>query len=726
MLGIIAHKIGQTDDAVRMIADSLSISPKNAPALINLATIMKDEGRFEKAALFYQSALEITPRDTAALNNLGFVLSQSNRMEEAIRCFDRVLKLDPKSTSAWNYRGLAFQQSGQREKALECFRRGLAADPRSFLSLTNMGALLNSMGKFAEAERSCKSAIEIAADSELPHAVLAGVLRNLRRYPEAIDSCWCALRINPRSYLALCNLGNAMTDTGEHQQAVFCLRKAVELRPDDSMGHNNLGVALSRLDCFDEGIEHLRKAVAIDPNEAQQRLNLASVLYEAGRVEECLECFRKELEIRPDSATTFSQMLCCLDYLPHQPKELFAERLRFDRQYCEPLRKLVKTHRNTPDPRRRLRVGYVSADFRGHAVAHFIEPVLMHYSREQFEVFCYSNQWQKDDYTSRFRGYVDTWREVYMLSDNDLAEAIRADGIDILVDLSSHTAENRLPVFARKPAPVQVTMLGYMQTTGMSAIDYRLTDAVIDPVGEGDRLSSERLIRLPAGAGPFLFPRQDPPMEVNELPALKNGYVTFASFHNLAKINAEVVATWARVMQAVPDSKLMIVGRNAGYTGAALQAHGIGAERLEIFGRRPMKEYLELHQRADLVLDTFPFNGYTTNLLSAWMGLPFITVAGNSSISRVGESLLRIMELPELLAPNPDGYVKTAAEVAADLPRLAQWRTELRPRLEAWAGDGSVFTAQLEQAYREMWRRWCGQQAPEGVVPEEACAAAAL
>jgi len=725
LLGILAHQIGQPDEAAKLIADSLTISPRNAPALVNLAAIMKEQERYEKAILFYQAALDIAPRNVTALNDLGSVFSQLDRIEEAVACFNRVLRLEPNSASAWNYLGLVFQGKGEYEKALECFHKGLAAGSRSHLSLTHMGVVLANLGRLEEAVQCCESAIKLEPNAELPHAILAGVLKNMKKFPESIESSWRALKINPRSYLALCSLGSAYTETGEIERSIFCLRKASELKPDDSLGHIHLGVALSRKESYEESIEQCKRAIELEPNERNHRMNLAAVYYIAGKLDECMASFREELDLNPESATMFSRVAFSMNYLPHKPEELFAELLRFDRQCCEPLRKFIKPLHNSPDPRRRLRVGYVSADFNGHAVAHFIEPILINYSRRDFEVFCYSNRWQKDDYTERFSRYVDGWRDVEPLTDDELADAIRADGIDILVDLSGHTAGNRLPVFARKPAPIQVIMIGYMQTTGMSAMDYRITDAIIDPPGVADRLSTEKLIRLPAGAGPFLFPQQNPPVYVNELPALKNGYITFASFHNLVKINAEVAAAWAKVLHAVPDSKLMIVARNAKLAAAALQAHGIGPERIELFGRVPMREYLLLHHRADLVLDTFPFNGYTTNLISAWMGLPFITLVGHNTVSRVGEGLLRRMELPELLAADQEGFVRKAVEVAADLPRLAQWRAALRPRLEAWMGDGSVFTAQLEEAFHEMWRRWCAQQSQAAIPADGRLASAA-
>jgi predicted O-linked N-acetylglucosamine transferase (SPINDLY family) len=504
---------------------------------------------------------------------------------------------------------------------------------------------------------------------------------------------------------------------GRSEEAVPCLRKALELKPDDSTIRTHFAQALQRTGAHEEAFIHLKQVVEEAPESALAHRNFSSALYCAGNAEAAVASLHKALELDPNYLLAFSEMLGTSNYLPQDPEEYFARNVEFDRIFCVPLRNIEERHSNRPDPRRRLRVGYISADFNKHPVSQFIEPVFETYSHDEFEVFCYANQRVDDEVTERLRSLVDEWRFVPDLDDEQLNDAIKDDGIDILVDLSGHTNDSRLLVFARKPAPVQVSMIGFMQTTGLSAMDYRITDEVIDPIGIGDRFSTEKLVRLPAGAGPFKFPAKAP--AVNELPALKNGYATFASFQNLAKVHAGVIETWANVLNALPDSKLILMTHSAKTAFDALVAHGIAAERIDIFERVPMMEYLALHHRVDLILDTFPFNGYTTNLLSGWMGVPFVTIKGTNSVGRVGECLLKRMGIPELLAADREDYVRKTAEVMSDLPRLAQWRAVLRPRLEAWAGDGSEFTRQLERAYRKMWRDWCEQQSAESSTPEE-------
>jgi predicted O-linked N-acetylglucosamine transferase (SPINDLY family) len=464
---------------------------------------------------------------------------------------------------------------------------------------------------------------------------------------------------------------------------------------------------------------YLRKAVELDPEDAEAHRNLGCICYLAGKATDAVASLRKALEIKPDFIGAYSDMLFALNYVPHTPEELFAEHVRFGKQFGEPLYKVAPPNRNKAEVNRRLRVGYVSGDLRLHPVANFIEPVLANYSREGFEVYCYANQEINDAVTERLRSMVDCWRQVSALSDDELAEAIRKDGIDILVDLSGHTALNRLLVFARKPAPVQVTMFGCMQTTGVPGVDYRITSEVLDPTGTSEHLNTEELVRLPAGAAPFLAHAECP--EVNELPALKNGCVTFASFNNPSKVTAEVIATWAAVLHAAPGARMLIVGRDGDQLGGAIEAHGIAPERLEFLKLLPIKEFLALHHRVDIALDTFPYNGGVTSFVSAWMGVPFVTISGDDAVSRVGESVLRVAGLPELVAADTAEYVRKAVNAAGDLQRLAGWRKAMRPHLEEWGNGGATFTAQLEQAYRDMWQCWCESQRPVPAVEEVCC-----
>ncbi len=674
-LGLLAAETGQMEDAVALISHSLSVRGENVAAICDLAAILQKMGRQEEALDFYRAATETAPRQAAVHEKLGAALRAAGELDEALACYRRATELEPKSAVAHANLGSVFQLKGDYFQAIGSLRKASRLAPDSPQIAGNLGAVLLQAGR-------CEEAVRVL--SGLPRAKQsAGVLSNLSaaynslgQPAKAEQAAWEALKLDPQFTNALNNLGNALKAQGQYQQAIACFAKARELQPQCHLAYNNLGATLS----------------------------------EMGRTAEALEGLRLAQQLHPHSAAIFSNYLLTLNYQTGIPPEtIYAEHRRFDKQIAQPLAISPAPHENQRDPQRRLRVGYVSADFRDHPVANFFEPMLAVHSPAEVEVFCYANQTVSDAVTKRLRGHAHHWHEVSVLTDEELCAQIRRDEIDILVDLSGHTAGNRLPAFARKPAPVQVSMIGYMQTTGMSTMDYRITDENLNPTGSSEAFSSERLVRLAAGAATFCPPVDCPP--VNDLPSLEIGHVTFASFNNLAKVTPEVLAAWAEILRGLPSARLLVVGRGGGPAQEILLAAGIEPERLEFLERLPMAEYLALHHRVDVVLDTFPYNGGTTTLLAAWMGVPFITLAGPGSTGRAGVNLLRGLGLAELSANDPAEYVQHALAAAGDLPRLAIWRRELRSRLSPLLGDGTAYTRELEAAFRTMWREWCARAA---------------
>jgi len=362
------------------------------------------------------------------------------------------------------------------------------------------------------------------------------------------------------------------------------------------------------------------------------------------------------------------------------------------------------------DPERRLRIGYVSGDFRDHSVSLFIEPILAWHARGAFEVVCYSNLSRPDEVTQRLRTYAAHWREVHALGDEALANLIREDAIDILVDLSGHSANNRLLAFGRKPAPVQVTYLGYPGTTGLAAMDYRLTDTVVDPAGDGDRWYSERLIRLPDTM--WCYRPHEALSEVMPAPALSKGYVTFGSLNHCAKLNPQLFALWARLLARLPESRLIVTSIPAGNAQASLKAcfaaAGVDPGRLEIRDRVPRDQFNALVLQIDIALDSFPYGGTTTTCDALWKCIPVVSLSGDTTASRSGASLLNAVGLGELVAPTAEAYLEIAAGLARDPRRLADMRLALHERIRRSSlVDAERFTRNLENAYREMWRLWC-------------------
>ncbi len=675
LLGVVAQSVGQLDEAVELISESLRVNPNNVSAINNLAGVLKDQARYSDAIEFYEAAIAASPAEAYLHSNLGNALRESGKLEEAGAAHQRALELDPDSYAAHSNLGSVLDAQGRFADAIACYRHALTLNPQSHETLVNLGVTLKRQGKLAEAEESLRRALDVRPRSDAALANLGSLLLQQGRIEEAFVTLQLALDVNPRNVTALINMGNVLKDLGRFTAAHECLQQAVQLAPDSHLAHNNLG----------------------------------TVLNELGHAAEAAACFRRALELKPDYHWAHSNLLFTMQYLPEVDRaELFAEHRAYDEKFAAPFSASSVEHRNARDPERRLRIGYVSGDFREHSVAFFIEPVLASHDPTQVEVFCYANQVGGDAMTAHLRALVPHWREVASLSDDALAERIRRDEIDILIDLSGHTARHRLLTFARKPAPVQATMIGYMHTTGLSAMDYRITDVTLDPPGTSEAFSTETLVRLPAGAATFHPPATCPP--VNELPALTNGHITFGAFNNPAKVTPEAIEAWAEIMNVVPGSRLLVVGRGGNAIQPRLEAHGIAADRIETIERQPLLQYLALHHRCDLLLDSFPYNGGTTGLFAIWMGVPFITVDSEQTTGRAGGGLLRPIGLSRLIATNAADYTLKAVEAASDLPRLAEWRRTLRDRLAPLLGGGDAYTRQLEGAFRDMWRTWCAEK----------------
>ena len=548
------------------------------------------------------------------------------------------------------------------------------------------------------------------ADPENAEALFfTGVLRHQEsRYQEALDFMLRGIAKLPGVANLHYNLGKLYDDLERYPEAIIEYRRAIEINPKHILAHNNLGLALREIGQFDLAIESLTRAVALQPTTQKLVQNLVSTLNYA-----------------PDIS----------------PAEIFAAHEKFGQQFERPIARFAprnidvdaetnarhesgapnngeaNTQSNARDKvsasvsgARPLRIGYVSPDFRQHSVAHFIEPVLAAHDKKNFDVFCYYNDTVSDDTTLRIQSLVPHWRVLAELSDHDAARKVQEDKIDILVDLAGHTNRNSLMMFARKPAPVQATWLGYPNTTGFSCMDYRITDALCDPVGMTDALHTEKLIRLPDSFSCFTPPAQSPP--VGTLPALEAGGIMFGSFNYFIKMNERVIETCARILARVANSRLTLKYRSLNSESvqsvvrAAFAKHGVAHERLVLLGNDASQlDHLARYNNIDIALDPFPYNGTTTTCDALWMGVPVIALAGKTHVSRVGVSQLTNIGLPELIAADKDEYVEVAVALASDLPRLAQLRSGLRQRMRiSPLMDAPRFTRNLEAAFMQMSR----------------------
>ena len=557
----------------------------------------------------------------------------------------------------------------------------------------------------------CQAALAGQPDRADVLNLLSAALLAQGRTGDGVRHLRRAIAIDP-SAQAQAQLGTVLAATGDFNGAIASYRAALALDPQSTAAWSTLAALFKALGRYDEAEDCCAAALRIKPHQAGLKHTFAAVLFEQGRVEEAISTLRESLEIQPGNSAAHSDLLRMLNYSGGlDPAAVYREHCAWDELHAARLGSDVPTHANTAAAARRLRVGYVSPYIRKHAVTFFLESVLEHYDRSRFDVVLYADVAKPDEYSLRLQEYGAAWRSTVGTNDTDLARMVRDDAIDILVDLSGHTPGNRLLAFARCPAPVQVTWNGYPNTTGMTAMDYRITDAYCDPPGTTEQLHSEQLMRLPG-----IYMSWRPPADAPEawpLPALSTGHITFGSFNSCYKLTPELVALWSRILVATPESRLMLLtveGTAAERRVRDLFAgNNLDGRRLDIRPRVTHQEFLNLHRHVDIALDSSPYHGTTTTCFSLWMGVPVVVLAGATHVSRVGVSMLTNAGLPELVAGSDNDYVEIAARLAADLPRLAALRAALRGMMRGSPNTNGLSCARsLENAYREMWAKWCG------------------
>lgn len=707
------HRKGYLDEAETLYREGLQRSPRDAGAMSGLGILAAQRGDPASALEWIGKAAAIEPQSAAYRFNYGKALLQLGRAAEAREALERAIALDPGYAEAYHELGLACEQAGRPDAAEAAFRRALALAPRSWEVHNNLGLLLHRRGRYEDAALSLRRAVEIEPRSISALRNLGMALRAQNRAEEAVDSYRAALALHPRDPATLSNLGNALVDLGRREEAIACFRDAAALAPRYADAYHNWGLLHLRAAEFHAASEKFRAALALDPQSGETASGLASALHDLGNVEESIEIGRRTLLLRPEDSEAHSQLLFSLLHSPSVgPEEAFNEHRDWARRHASGLASGSAAHRNTREPERRLRVGYVSGDFRHHSVAQFFEPVLARHDHSGFEIFCYYNFSSVDATTERLRAQADHWRDIPGLGDEEVADRVRADGIDILVDLSGHTKYNRLLVFARKPAPVQVSWLGYPETTGLESIDYRISDAIADPPGAAN-FGSETVLRLTQGFLCYQAPPEAP--MVGALPATSAGCVTFGSFNSLAKVNDRVVGLWQRILDEVPGSRLLLKAHSTADPGTRaasierLVAQGIAPDRLDCAPGTPTRaEHLAAYSKVDIALDPFPYNGTTTTCEALWMGVPVVTLSGERHAGRVGASLLTGIGMDNLVARTPDAYVAAAVDLAREPARLAALRAGMRERMTASPlMDATRLARSVEQAYRSVWRRWC-------------------
>ncbi|XP_010543807.1 PREDICTED: probable UDP-N-acetylglucosamine--peptide N-acetylglucosaminyltransferase SPINDLY [Tarenaya hassleriana] len=733
--GILHKDEGRLVEAAESYQKALMANPSYklaaeclAVVLTDLGTSLKLAGNTQEGIQKYYEALKIDPHYAPAYYNLGVVYSEMMQYDSALSCYEKAALERPMYAEAYCNMGVIYKNRGDLETAIACYERCLSVSPNFEIAKNNMAIALTDLGTKIKLEGDVNQGVAYYKKALYYNWHYADAMYNLGvaygemlKFDMAIVFYELALHFNPHCAEACNNLGVIYKDRDNLDKAVECYQMALSIKPNFAQSLNNLGVVYTVQGKMDAAASMIEKAILANPTYAEAYNNLGVLYRDAGNIPMAIDAYEQCLRIDPDSRNAGQNRLLAMNYINegHDDK-LFEAHRDWGRRFMK-LYPQYTSWDNSKDPERPLVIGYISPDFFTHSVSYFIEAPLTHHNYTNYKVVVYSAVVKADAKTYRFKEKVlkkgGMWKEVYGVDEKKIASMVREDKIDILVELTGHTANNKLGTMACRPAPVQVTWIGYPNTTGLPSVDYRITDSLSDPPDTKQK-HVEELVRLPecflcytpsAEAGP-----------VCSTPALSNGFVTFGSFNNLAKITPKVLQVWARILCAVPNSRLVVKCKPFSCDSirqrflTTLEQLGLESMRVDLL---PLilfnHDHLQAYSLMDISLDTFPYAGTTTTCESLYMGVPCITMAGSVYAPNVGVSLLTKVGLGHLIAKTEDEYVQTAIEMASDVTALAKSRMNLRDLMaKSSVCDGPNFTLALESAYRSMWRRYC-----EGDVP---------
>jgi protein O-GlcNAc transferase len=630
----------------------------------------------------------------------------AGRLAEAEKIYRRVLAENPRHANALYLLGAIASQKGTIDQAIDLIGQAININPSVPDFYNSLGVVLGKRGLHAQAIGAFRNAIALKSDFADAYSNLGNSLSKSLQWDEAIAALRKSAQLDPKSAQAQNNLGAALYFAGRVEEAILCYRMAIQLQPSFTLAHNNLSAALRDAGQIDEAILSARSAISLDRGFLKAYVNLGAALKDAGQIDEAIAVCRTATTLAPDFYAAGSNLLYFSYFHPDfSPQMILTEHQKWAQRFADPLMPSKPRHTNDPSPERRLKIGYVSADFRLHPVGRFLLPLLAHHDHRQFEIHCYDHGRRADSITARLRSFADQWHDTALLSDEALADQIRGDEIDILVDLTLHMAGCRLLAFARKPAPVQVTWLGYVGTTGLSAIDYRISDPYLDPPETSDGDYVEKTLRIPCY---WCYEPLDSSPGVNSPAAQTSGHITFGCLNHFSKVNAVTLQLWAGLMQRVENSHLLlysVAGSQRQRTLKIFTDAGIHPSKIIFVTAQEPEDYLKQYHLIDIALDTMPYGGGTTTCDALWMGVPVVTLRGQTGVGRGGVSLLSQIALTGLIAETPQEYVLIASGLATDLPKLAALRATLRSRMQnSLLMDAPRFAASMETAYRGMWR----------------------
>jgi protein O-GlcNAc transferase len=712
---------GKADEAMQCYLEAIRLAPNPARAHLNRGNLLLSRGDLPGALQAFRAAIEHKPDYAGAYYNIGNALLSDGQLEQAVANYRRALEIQPDYAEVHCVLGIALKELGQVDDAIASFRTALQINPELVEARTNIGNILGELfntgnallkdGKLDAAIAQYRLALKIEPNLAEAHYSMGDALKQLGLLDAAMDSYHSALQIKPDYAEAHVSIGIIQHDQGRFESAMASYRRALEVKPDYAEAHFDLGNALKDLDRLDDAVASYRKALEIKPRLIEAHNNMGLALQELGQLDSAIASYHRALELRPDFVDAHSNLLLALNYNASHTSAYFLEQARrFGQVVAENVGARFSSWQCEARPER-LRVGLVSGDLRKHSVGHFLEGLLAHLDLSRIELIAYPTHHEQDELTERIRPCFSAWKPLFDKSDEAAARLIHGDGVHVLIDVSGHTKHNRLPVFAWKPAPVQVTWLGLPATTGVAEMDYVLGDPWAIPERCADQFS-EAVWRLPESYVCLTVPSQS--VEVGALPAQATGAVTFGSFNNLTKMNDTVVAVWSRILEAVPNARLLLKAKQLSDAAVCAQtrqrfaACGIAPERLQLQGILASRnEHLATYHQVDIALDTFPYPGVTTSVEALWMGVPVLSLQGDRFLSCTAASIAHNAGLPEWIAAGQDDYVAKAVTFASDLPKLAALRAGLREQvLASPLFDAPRFARHFEEALWGMWQHY--------------------
>ncbi|MBF0381510.1 MAG: tetratricopeptide repeat protein [Magnetococcales bacterium] len=717
-MGAVLQSKGEYEKATTCYKKALNSNDENVDVLSNLGTVLTKTGKYKEAYEVLKKAVATAPGFAAAHFNLGNLFIEQNRLTQAIASFREAILLDPNLAVAYCNLANALKEQGELQEAIENYQKASAIIPDDPEILNNFATAIKACGRLDEAINIYKKVVALKPDYAQAHSNLGLALQAKGRLSDAKKCYDTAVKLKVDNSEAYNNLGFVLTELKQYQKAQTALIRAITINPDFAQPHYNLGNLYSKQHMLEKSVVSYKQAIALQADFAQAHSNLGKVLSDQGKLPQAMASFKQSLAIQPDMVGSYSNILMCSQYIPDQTlKALYDLHVECANIPGFGVEKQCYKHKNRVDLNRKLRIGLVSADLGLHPVGYFLHGFFSCREKSQVEIICYSDR-DADAMTVKLQNMADEWHETMYLSDDELADKVHGDTIDILIDLAGHTSNNRLQMFAKKPAPIQITWAGYVGTTGLPAMDWLIADRYYVKEGE-DKFYSEGVIRLADSWASYTAPDYTPDVLIDpqvDGDGTKTDFI-LGCFSNPIKINKKMLIVWGQVLNRIADSKLLLIYRGMDDPSNVKRIHsqmtkgGIAADRVVIEGLLPHKELLGRYNSVDIALDCLPYSGGLTTMEALWMGVPVVTTSGSTFAGRHAQSILNCVGLDELVTDNFDQYVDLVVELAKDRDRLSSLKKGLRDRVaNSHLCDHNRFSKDLTAQFRKVWQQWCGEQ----------------